>query len=121
MASESAEEQEDAHRQAPSRGKFASAELSEAVERARRRREEEERLAREERLAACAAKLKKLDEKFGKSEKPLRSGEALLDPEGKEAALSPGRDSAKHHPESWQYGSKGETPNLIRTRVPYQA
>ncbi|XP_042565209.1 protein PRRC2B isoform X3 [Clupea harengus] len=106
VASESAEEQEDAHRQAPSRGKFASAELSEAVERARRRREEEERLAREERLAACAAKLKKLDEKFGKSEKPLRSGEALLDPEGKEAALSPGRDSAKHHPESWQYGSK---------------
>ncbi|XP_030626190.1 LOW QUALITY PROTEIN: protein PRRC2C [Chanos chanos] len=38
-------------------------ELSEAVERARRRREEEERRMEEQRLAACAEKLKRLNEK----------------------------------------------------------
>lgn len=39
------------------------AEISEAVERARRRREEEERRMEEQRLAACAEKLKRLNEK----------------------------------------------------------
>lgn len=39
-------------------------ELSEAVERARRRREEEERRMEEQRLAACAEKLKRLNEKL---------------------------------------------------------
>ncbi|TRY90794.1 hypothetical protein DNTS_018438 [Danionella cerebrum] len=54
----------------PSRGKLISSDMS-AVERARRRREEEERRDREERLAACAHKLKLLDQKFGKTaEKP---------------------------------------------------
>lgn len=38
-------------------------EISEAVERARRRREEEERRMEEQRLAACAEKLKRLNEK----------------------------------------------------------
>ncbi|XP_063066564.1 protein PRRC2B, partial [Engraulis encrasicolus] len=110
--SESAEEQEEVHRTSgpAGRSKFASAELSEAVERARRRREEEERRAREERLAACAEKLKKLDEKFGKSERPSpRSAEPPKEDEGKEAtAHSPSRDSGKHHPHeaSWHYGNK---------------
>lgn len=40
-----------------------SSEISEAVERARRRREEEERRMEEQRLAACAEKLKRLNEK----------------------------------------------------------
>ncbi|XP_041133967.1 protein PRRC2C-like isoform X3 [Polyodon spathula] len=40
-------------------------EPTEAVERARRRREEEERRMEEQRLAACAEKLKRLNEKFG--------------------------------------------------------
>ncbi|XP_017519617.2 protein PRRC2C isoform X3 [Manis javanica] len=40
-------------------------ELSAAVERARRRREEEERRMEERRKAACAEKLKRLDEKLG--------------------------------------------------------
>ncbi|XP_039591808.1 protein PRRC2C isoform X4 [Polypterus senegalus] len=39
-------------------------EMSEAAERARRRREEEERRMEMQRLAACAEKLKRLDEKF---------------------------------------------------------
>ncbi|XP_067293629.1 protein PRRC2B isoform X2 [Pseudorasbora parva] len=104
--SESAEEQEEPQRQPPSRGKFVSADLS-AVERARRRREEEERRAREERLAACAEKLKKLDEKFGKTEKPARSGETLREADSKEMLIqSPGRRPSKHHQESWQYGTK---------------
>ncbi|XP_016363149.1 protein PRRC2B-like isoform X2 [Sinocyclocheilus anshuiensis] len=114
--SESAEEQEEPQRQepqrqAPPRGKFVSADLS-AVERARRRREEEERRAREERLAACAEKLKKLDEKFGKTEKPARSGETLREADGKELTQSPGRRSSKHHQEAWQYGTKevSDTP-----------
>ncbi|XP_029565192.1 protein PRRC2B isoform X2 [Salmo trutta] len=93
-------------RQGPSRAKFVSPELSEAVERARRRREEEERRAREERLAACAEKLKRLDERFGKTERQLsRSEEGAKDAESKEAALSTGRES-KNHQESWQYGTK---------------
>ncbi|XP_073807803.1 protein PRRC2B isoform X5 [Danio rerio] len=102
--SESAEEQDEPQRSAPPRGKFVSADVS-AVERARRRREEEERRAREERLAACAEKLKKLDEKFGKTEKPARSGEA----DGKELAQSPARRSAKPQQDGWQYGSKEVT------------
>ncbi|XP_018114104.1 protein PRRC2C isoform X2 [Xenopus laevis] len=53
------------------------AEVSAAVERARKRREEEERRMEEQRKAACAEKLKRLDEKFaactgaGSSEKIL--------------------------------------------------
>ena len=85
-----------------------SPDLSEAVERARRRREEEERRAREERLAACAEKLKKLDEKFGKTERQvLRSEDEGKETEGKELALSPGKEQSKSHQESWQYGTKG--------------
>ncbi|XP_051544844.1 protein PRRC2B isoform X2 [Myxocyprinus asiaticus] len=110
--SESTEEQEEQQRQAPPRGKFVSADTSEAVERARRRREEEERRAREERLAACAEKLKKLDEKFGKTEKPVRSGESPREAESKELMQSPGRKSSKQHQDSWQYGNKevSDTP-----------
>ncbi|TSK58146.1 Protein PRRC2C [Bagarius yarrelli] len=59
-------------------------ELSEAVERARRRREEEERRMEEQRLAACAEKLKQLNEKLrpaaipeaGKSTMPVLSNES---------------------------------------------
>uniref|UniRef100_A0A671RFE0 Protein PRRC2B-like n=1 Tax=Sinocyclocheilus anshuiensis TaxID=1608454 RepID=A0A671RFE0_9TELE len=121
--SESAEEQEEPQRQepqrqAPPRGKFVSADLS-AVERARRRREEEERRAREERLAACAEKLKKLDEKFGKTEKPARSGETLREADGKELTQSPGRRSSKHHQEAWQYGTKGIREQVYKM-VPWQ-
>lgn len=58
-------------------------ELSEAVERARRRREEEERRMEEQRLAACAEKLKRLNEKLrpaatpevAKSTTPVQSNE----------------------------------------------
>uniref|UniRef100_A0A672RJE7 Proline rich coiled-coil 2B n=1 Tax=Sinocyclocheilus grahami TaxID=75366 RepID=A0A672RJE7_SINGR len=114
--SESAEEQEEPQRQAPPRGKFVSADLS-AVERARRRREEEERRAREERLAACAEKLKKLDEKFGKTEKPARSGEMLREADSKELTQSPGRRSSKHHQEGWQYCAKGYTSSFILEQV----
>ncbi|XP_062340291.1 protein PRRC2B [Osmerus eperlanus] len=108
---ETLDDQEEVQRQpqnqAPPRAKFVSPELSEAVERARRRREEEERRAREERLAACAEKLKKLDEKFGKTERQvLRSEDEGKETEGKELALSPGREPSKSHQESWQYGTK---------------
>ncbi|XP_042320437.1 protein PRRC2C isoform X2 [Sceloporus undulatus] len=48
------------------------AEISAAVERARKRREEEERRMEEQRKAACAEKLKRLNEKFGCVTKPLR-------------------------------------------------
>ncbi|XP_046691688.1 protein PRRC2C isoform X1 [Silurus meridionalis] len=59
-------------------------EISEAVERARRRREEEERRMEEQRLAACAEKLKRLNEKLRpaatpeapKSTVPLQSNES---------------------------------------------
>ncbi|XP_062858216.1 protein PRRC2C [Trichomycterus rosablanca] len=54
-------------------------ELSEAVERARRRREEEERRMEEQRLAACAEKLKRLNEKLRPavtSEAPKQSAPA---------------------------------------------
>nr|XP_033815931.1 protein PRRC2C isoform X3 [Geotrypetes seraphini] len=45
-------------------------EVSAAVERARKRREEEERRMEEQRKAACAEKLKRLNEKFARVEKP---------------------------------------------------
>lgn len=104
-------EQEDHQRQSqsqgPARAKYVSPELSEAVERARRRREEEERRAREERLAACAEKLKKLDEKFGKTERQMsRSEEGHREGDGKEVPLSPIREFTKCQYESWQYGTK---------------
>ncbi|KAL7986405.1 hypothetical protein Chor_011571 [Crotalus horridus] len=54
------------------RRKQSSTEISAAVERARRRREEEERRMQEERRAACAEKLKRLDEKFGTPDKRLK-------------------------------------------------
>ncbi|XP_057675451.1 protein PRRC2B isoform X2 [Corythoichthys intestinalis] len=95
--------------QPPARAKFATPELSEAVERARRRREEEERRAREERLAACAEKLKKLDEKFGKTERQTsRTEEGHKDGEGKEAPLSPSRDLIKASHDNCQYNTKDE-------------
>lgn len=105
-------EQEDHQRQSqsqgPARAKYVSPELSEAVERARRRREEEERRAREERLAACAEKLKKLDEKFGKTERQTsRSEEGQREGDGKEVPVSPIREFTKCQYESWQYGTKG--------------
>lgn len=105
-------EQEDHQRQSqnqgPARAKYMSPELSEAVERARRRREEEERRAREERLAACAEKLKKLDEKFGKTERQTsRSDDGHKEGEGKEVPVSPVREYTKGQYESWQYGTKG--------------
>uniref|UniRef100_A0A667YRL4 Proline rich coiled-coil 2B n=1 Tax=Myripristis murdjan TaxID=586833 RepID=A0A667YRL4_9TELE len=102
------EHQRHSQTQAPTRAKYVSAELSEAVERARRRREEEERRAREERLAACAEKLKKLDEKFGKAERQLsRTEEGQKDAEGKELTLSPNREQSKAQQDNWQYSAKG--------------
>uniref|UniRef100_A0A8C6VBV5 Proline rich coiled-coil 2C n=1 Tax=Naja naja TaxID=35670 RepID=A0A8C6VBV5_NAJNA len=47
-------------------------EISASVERARKRREEEERRMEEQRKAACAEKLKRLNEKFGCVPKPAR-------------------------------------------------
>lgn len=86
-----------------------SPELSEAVERARRRREEEERRAREERLAACAEKLKRLDEKFGKVERQTsRSDDVQKEGEGKEVPLSPNREHSKSHHDNWHYSTKGK-------------
>lgn len=103
------EHQRQPQTQAPTRAKFASAELSEAVERARRRREEEERRAREERLAACAEKLKKLDEKFGKVERQTsRTEDGQKDLEGREVPLSPNREQCKAIHNNWQYSTKGK-------------
>lgn len=111
------EEQDEPQRSAPPpRGKFVSADVSEAVERARRRREEEERRAREERLAACAEKLKKLDEKFGKIEKVAHSGDGH-GAENKELSLSPGRETGKPHQEAWQHGNKGKSQRLINISI----
>ncbi|XP_041048721.1 protein PRRC2B isoform X2 [Carcharodon carcharias] len=62
-------EKDEVWRQRPSPG---TNERSEALERVRRRREEEERRAQEERLAACAEKLKKLDQKRGVIENSLK-------------------------------------------------
>ncbi|XP_024154889.1 protein PRRC2B [Oryzias melastigma] len=104
-------DQDEHHRQSqsqpPARAKYVSPELSEAVERARRRREEEERRAREERLAACAEKLKKLDEKFGKTEKQMpRIEDGPKDAEGKRTPLSPSKEQSKSQSDYWQYSSK---------------
>lgn len=110
--SESVEEQDEPQRSAPPRAKFVSADVSEAVERARRRREEEERRAREERLAACAEKLKKLDEKFGKIER-LTHAENTHGSENKDLSLSPVRETAKPHPEAWQHVNKGKDKKII--------
>ncbi|XP_061439803.1 protein PRRC2C isoform X5 [Rhineura floridana] len=62
------------------------AEISAAVERARKRREEEERRMEEQRKAACAEKLKRLNEKFGcvrkaPREEPLKEQEREKDVE----------------------------------------
>ncbi|XP_035579660.1 protein PRRC2B isoform X8 [Zalophus californianus] len=82
---QSMEEKED---KPPPRQKFVQSEMSEAVERARKRREEEERRAREERLAACAVKLKQLDQKCKQAQK---AGEAQKQAE-KEVPRSPGTE-----------------------------
>uniref|UniRef100_A0A8D2ZW12 Proline rich coiled-coil 2B n=1 Tax=Scophthalmus maximus TaxID=52904 RepID=A0A8D2ZW12_SCOMX len=96
---------------APARAKYVSPELSEAVERARRRREEEERRAREERLAACAEKLKRLDEKFGKIERQLsRPEDGQKEGDGKEVLLSPSREQSKGLHENLQYSTKDNSP-----------
>ncbi|NP_989040.2 protein PRRC2C [Xenopus tropicalis] len=55
------------------------AEVSAAVERARKRREEEERRMEEQRKAACAEKLKRLDEKFAASTSTGSSEKTQLD------------------------------------------
>ncbi|CAI5667072.1 unnamed protein product [Oreochromis niloticus] len=102
-------DQDDHQRQSqvPARAKYVSPELSEAVERARRRREEEERRAREERLAACAEKLKKLDEKFGKTERQTsRTDDSQKEVEGKEVPLSPSREQSRGHHDNWHYSTK---------------
>ncbi|XP_015222707.2 protein PRRC2B isoform X3 [Lepisosteus oculatus] len=98
---------EDKEERPAPRGKFVSPEISEAVERARRRREEEERRAREERLAACAEKLKKLDEKFGKSEKAQKAEccPKELDCRSTQEPPSPSKDSRLSQ-ENWQYGTE---------------
>ncbi|XP_072227936.1 protein PRRC2B isoform X2 [Leuresthes tenuis] len=101
------DDQRQSQSQAPARAKYVSPELSEAVERARRRREEEERRAREERLAACAEKLKKLDEKFGKTERPTsRTEDGPKEVEGKKLSMSPNREQSKGHHDNWQYSTK---------------
>lgn len=81
---------EDKEDKPPPRQKFIQSEMSEAVERARKRREEEERRTREERLAACAAKLKQLDQKCKQAQK---ASEAQR-PAEKEAPRSPGPEKA---------------------------
>ncbi|XP_069491174.1 protein PRRC2A isoform X3 [Ambystoma mexicanum] len=83
------EDEDEAWRQ---RRKQSSSEISAAVERARRRREEEERRMQEERRAACAEKLKRLDEKFRVPEKRPKADAAKDGPEGtenEEHAVSP--------------------------------
>ncbi|XP_063095945.1 protein PRRC2C isoform X6 [Cavia porcellus] len=59
-------------------------EISAAVERARKRREEEERRMEEQRKAACAEKLKRLDEKLGIVEKQPSPEEIRERERGKE-------------------------------------
>lgn len=54
-------------------------EVSEAVERARRRREEEERRMEEQRLAACAEKLKRLNEKHRQTADPKSASAGNID------------------------------------------
>uniref|UniRef100_A0A6J0U2X4 Protein PRRC2C isoform X3 n=1 Tax=Pogona vitticeps TaxID=103695 RepID=A0A6J0U2X4_9SAUR len=67
------------------------AEISAAVERARKRREEEERRMEEQRKAACAEKLKRLNEKFGCVTKPSR--EDLLKEKVKEKEIEKGKEN----------------------------
>lgn len=81
---------EDKEDKPPPRQKLIQSEMSEAVERARKRREEEERRRREERLAACAAKLKQLDQKCKQAQK---AGEAPR-PAEKEVPRSPAPEKA---------------------------
>lgn len=73
-----AEEDSDAWRQKRKK----SSEISEAVERARRRREEEERRMEEQRLAACAEKLKRLNEKHRQAEGKPSSAQTSNDEAG---------------------------------------
>ncbi|ELK37370.1 Protein PRRC2B [Myotis davidii] len=81
---------EDKEDKPPPRQKFIQSEMSEAVERARRRREEEERRTREERLAACAAKLKQLDQKCKQAQKASEAQRPLE----RDAPRSPGPEKA---------------------------
>ncbi|XP_041428378.1 protein PRRC2B-like isoform X5 [Xenopus laevis] len=76
----------------PQRKNFVQSEISEAVERARKRREEEERRNREERLAACAAKLKQLDQKNKQALKPSVDSSLQLDNKENEDPRSPVSD-----------------------------
>eukprot|EP00079_Xenopus_tropicalis_P029201 XP_012824439.1 PREDICTED: protein PRRC2B isoform X8 [Xenopus tropicalis] len=76
----------------PQRKNFVQSEISEAVERARKRREEEERRNREERLAACAAKLKQLDQKNKQALKPSADSSRQLDNKENEDPRSPVSD-----------------------------
>uniref|UniRef100_A0A8I3NGX6 Proline rich coiled-coil 2A n=1 Tax=Canis lupus familiaris TaxID=9615 RepID=A0A8I3NGX6_CANLF len=80
------EDEDEAWRQ---RRKQSSSEISLAVERARRRREEEERRMQEERRAACAEKLKRLDEKFGAPDKRLKAEPAVPPAAAAAAAAAP--------------------------------
>lgn len=60
-------------------------------------------------MAACAEKLKKLDEKFGKTEKQMsRTEDGPKDTEGKRVPLSPSKEQIKSHSDYWQYSSKGK-------------
>ncbi|XP_059514336.1 protein PRRC2B isoform X2 [Myotis daubentonii] len=81
---------EDKEDKPPPRQKFIQSEMSEAVERARKRREEEERRTREERLAACAAKLKQLDQKCKQAQKASEAQRPLE----RDAPRSPGPEKA---------------------------
>lgn len=102
---QSAEDKED---KPPPRQKFIQSEMSEAVERARKRREEEERRVREERLAACAAKLKQLDQKCKQAQKATEAPKPLE----KEVPQSPSIEKASPQ-ENGSIVHKGE-----RTPIP---
>ncbi|MFT7801549.1 protein PRRC2C isoform X1 [Arapaima gigas] len=67
-------------------------EVSEAIERARRRREEEERRMEEQRLAACAEKLKRLNEKLRPAESQAPSAHT------QEETSSPAADKTPAQP-----------------------
>ncbi|XP_072285244.1 protein PRRC2B-like [Pyxicephalus adspersus] len=78
----------------PPRQKFVQSEISEAVERARKRCEEEERHVREERLAACAAKLKQLDQKIKQASKSGSKTPRCLENKENENPRSPLSDQS---------------------------
>lgn len=64
-------------------------------------------------MAACAEKLKKLDEKFGKTEKQMpRIEDGPKDAEGKRTPLSPSKEQSKSQSDYWQYSSKGKKKKL---------